>query len=341
MTGDATRRAWPATLVVPIQDIDPIEWNHLISADPTSSAFHTYEWLASLKATYPRWEVAAIVARNARRIEAALPFVRRRISGVVLVESLPFGAYGGVIRADTGFEDGVLIERFLTDSRERFAVVRLVQRQDVPSSVRRGVTTSRSSAVLDISHGYEDTASRYRPNVRKNLKHARGLGLVVQPVTDQSSIETFWNLAAYAYRLHSELPPYQLELYEMILRLLVPARRATFELAYSGGKAVAGSLHLIGAHEMFNWLTPAYRETQDLRANTLLIDNAIRSATALGLQTYNLGASQGSDGLARFKSAWGAQEAEYSVMELMSRPVAVAYRLRALIRTRGRPTGKA
>jgi hypothetical protein len=316
-----------------VEDIDPVEWNVLISADPSSSPFHTREWLMCLSTTYPHWEVGAIICRGRQTIAAAVPFVKRRVSGVVLLESLPFGGSGGLIRSDAAFDGGHLIERFFSDTGAALSMARLVDTSGRPPGRWKDVARSKASTVLDLSLGYDVISARYRANVRKNLRHAHNSEVLIEPVSHQSSIETFRDLARYAYRLHSSALPYGLELYESIARLLVPAGRATFELAYKDGSAVAGSLHLIGAHEMLNWLTPAYRESQALRANTLLIDNAIRLGIAAGLKTYNLGESQGSEGLERFKRAWGGYEREYYVIERMSPPVALASRVRAVLRS--------
>jgi CelD/BcsL family acetyltransferase involved in cellulose biosynthesis len=323
------------TSIKTIDEIDPAQWDDLISADPSSSPFHTREWLACLASAYPHWKVGAIVHSERGKITAALPFVRRRRSGVLLLESLPFGGYGGLIQADPRFDGEDLVAQFLSQAAGPLSVVRLVDGSGRSLDRWKGAVTSRTSTVLDISSGYEVASAQYRANVRKNLKHARDAQLVIEPVESQSSLEAFRKLAIYAYRLHMSTLPYPPALYESIARLLVPVGRATFELAYKDGMAVAGSLHLVGAHEMLNWLTPAYREFQELRANTLLIDHAIRSGVVAGLRRYDLGSSQGSEGLDRFKRAWGGYQREYEAIERASAPAALAGRLMAFVRRRG------
>jgi hypothetical protein len=318
--------------ILPIGEIDRGRWNELLVTDPTSTAFQTSEWLACLQATYPAWEVGAIVARDGEAIVAAIPFVRRRVSGIVLVESMPFGGRGGLIRTDRAFEGTPLVRGFFGLGRAPLSIVRLIGTSGLTEGSPLGRTAIRTAAVVDLSAGYDVIAARYQRNVRKNLRRARDLGVEVRPVGDRASVETFMNLADYAYRLHDQALPYPLALYEAIAQQLVPAGRAIFELAYKDGEAVAGSLHLVGAHELFNWLTPAYRERQDLRANTLLIDAAIRYGIAAGLPTYNLGASQDHEGLERFKSSWGGHDTEYLAIETVSPPVALARRARAVVR---------
>lgn len=322
-----------AVAVLRVSEIDKARWNDLLGADPTSSAFQTREWLACLAATYPAWDVGAIVARDGETIEAAIPFVRRRVSGILLVESMPFGGQGGLLRTDPAFDGTALAERFFGLGRSPLSIVRLIGGSGLAGSSRARRAVTRTTAVVDLSGGYGLTAAGYQRNVRKNLRRARDLGVEVRPVGDRASVETFTTLAAYAYGLHGQDLPYPIELYEAVARELVPSGRATFQLAWRGEEAVAGSLHLVGAHELFNWLTPAYREHQDLRANTLLIDDAIRSGIAMGLPTYNLGASQDHQGLERFKRSWGGHDKEYLAIETVSPLAALAYRVRAVART--------
>jgi hypothetical protein len=294
-----------------LDQLDPDAWASLVRADPTSTPFHAYEWLRCLAATYPAWHVGALVRRRGGALAAALPVVRRRRLGVTVVESLPFGVYGGPV----GAMDREALVGELFASGGPLSLVRLVDPTGrvpaLPGTRRRPA----SAAVIDLSAGYETVARSYARNVKKNLHRARQRAVRVRPVTDETGARTFWDLASYTYRLHGARMPYPVSLYENIVRHIAPAGRALFELAYLDDVAIAGALHLRDDRQMVNWLTPAYRERQDVRANTLLIDSAIRAACDGGIRTYNLGASpEGEAGLVRFKRTWGARDQEYAVL---------------------------
>src|SRR5258707_5330769 len=115
---------------------------------------------------------------------------------------MPFGAKWGLIRGDEMFDGTALARTFFGLGRGPLSIVRLLGTSGPTGRnwVRR--TATRTTAAVDLSAGYDVTASRYQRNVRKNLRRARELGVETRPVRDRASIETFKALAEYAYRLH-------------------------------------------------------------------------------------------------------------------------------------------
>lgn len=301
--------------VVNFASISRDDWVSLYKNSACSNPFLHYDWIKSISVSFPSWKIKVLVSIKNGQIVAICPVVERKILFLRSIELLPFGTYGGVVAKDKGERAEVL--KMLSVSLAKGCFSRSIYTPDplgeVELPIAEGLSELKaSSSIIDLSNGYEEIYSGYKHNVRKNLKKAAASSLEVVRISSREEIKDFFEIASYTYKMHSGRMPYPLHFYESIFDYCVPSGLAEFYIVLKDNKPIAGSVHFYSEKQVMNWLTPAYREYQEYRANTYLIDLVIKDACKRGIQYYNLGGSPlGGGELSRFKESWGAIGIEY------------------------------
>ncbi len=142
------------------------------------------------------------------------------------------------------------------------------------------------------------------------VKKATRLGVQVRPAETISDLRAWYELYLQTMRRLVVLPqPYRI--FELAWQRLQPQGLVQLLLAeqVEAGhrRLLSGFLFLQWKHTMTHLMTGWRREDQALRPNDLLHWQAIHQACAQGLRWYDFGTIDGNQGLAQFKTKWGAE----------------------------------
>lgn len=281
-------------------------WLSLLARAPQASVFHDPGWIALVAGHY-RYPVAAAVVLDARGEAAAglpLALIASRLTGRRLV-ALPFSDACGPLVAP-----GATAGARASLAR---AVAALADDRRAPVEVRGpfaelGTESTRFDRHrVDLRDGLADVERRYSPQVRRNVRKARRLGVEVHRRTDGAALEDFYALHLQTRRRLGV--PTQPKAFILGLAGLLARGSGFVSVACLEGRAVAAAVFL-HAHGTLTYKYGASdRAHQHARPNNLLFADAIAWACAEGLRGLDLGRSdRDQEGLRAFKRSWGAAE---------------------------------
>lgn len=295
-------QAVPERLLV----VNPLEypnWDTLISSHPESSFFHGTAWARVLSATYghsPNY----FCEISDGRLDQLLPVmeVSSAITGRRGV-SLPFSDFCAPLS-----EDGSLFEAAMEYGRERkWRYLECRDRNDYwPSESMASVAFHGHILELECS---EDTLfKRLDSGVRRGIRKAQNEGLRVQFSTSREAVREFFALHCITRRRHG-LPPQPLRFFHNIARYVLAEGHGFVATARLGQKPLAASVFFHSGSEAIYKFGASDYAFQKLRPNNLVMWEAIKRCTAMGLARLHLGrTSLANEGLRQFKRGFGTRE---------------------------------
>jgi hypothetical protein len=184
---------------------------------------------------------------------------------------------------------------------------------------RRGVTTKPSRAhVLDLDGGFTTVwQERFKATTRNQVRKAERMGVVVETDATGRLVPQLHDLLRmsvdrWAARQHEPARLAQAR----FARRDPPAKLQTIaehlggscqvSVAYVEGRPVAAILVLVGRNAHYTRGAMDEEGASHTQANRLLHKVAIEAACQAGCGSYHMGESGESDGLAQFKSRFGA-----------------------------------
>jgi hypothetical protein len=294
---------------VDIQILNPLEdpdWDALLLRSGDQTFFHTAAWAKALNTAY-RFKPLYFAAREDGRLVFLMPMmeVRSPLTGTRGV-SLPFADQcppffrdeavlrAGIQRAldygrthrwkridwrDFGFLDA------LAAPREEFFV--------------HEIDLARTEA--ELSAGLSD-------GNRRNIKKAGREGVDVRIETTWDSLKAFCRLNDITRKRHG-LPPQPFAFFKGVFESIIAPGYGNIATASFHGEIVAASVFFrFGAGALYKYGASDMAH-QNLRANNLVMWEALKWHRQQGFKTLNLGRSEMKNaGLLQFKRTWGAVE---------------------------------
>jgi hypothetical protein len=292
-----------------LQVLDPTgipDWDERLACHPEATVFHSAAWARLLSETYG-YIPYYFTAMGEGRFVALFPFmeIRSWLTGTRGV-SLPFtDECSPILPSDIGYDDAVLrVIGHAGDRGWRSLEIR---------GRCRGMGNLPASAEyvthdLDLSPGEKYLFSRFRPNVRRNIRKAEREGVSVANDPTPDGVREFYRLNCLTRREHG-LPPQPLRFFENMRAHVVEKGYGTLLLARHGGKAVAGAMFLHFAGKAVYKYGASDRRHQELRPNNLVFREGIRELCRKGVKTLSFGRTDlHHEGLRQFKLGWGAVE---------------------------------
>jgi hypothetical protein len=171
-------------------------YDGLIAADSGATFFHRPEWIRLIEASIPGWRFGCLVAQNGGSRPTALPFMRRRVRGAVVLASMPFGTYGSLLgeRSDLHETAGPLFEAFFRLARQpRVVYSEIVDLHAHAETLALPGLASRTldAYVVNLSADAPYTWQRMRPSARNKVRKARRAGVRVRRASDASDFRWF------------------------------------------------------------------------------------------------------------------------------------------------------
>ena len=161
---------------------------------------------------------------------------------------------------------------------------------------------------LDLTKGEKALYSGLRDSTRRNIKKAVAQGVEIRVSNDLGGVQEFYRLNCLTRKLHG-LPSQPSFFFNQIHNRVISADKGFVVLASHGGKNIAGSVFLhFGDKAIFKY-GASDRKYQEMRANNLVMWEAIRWFANKGFNSLCLGRTElENEGLRQFKNGWGTEE---------------------------------
>ena len=282
------------------------QWNDLVLATNSNSFFHSVNWAQVLCASYG-FKPAYFTMFEEGLLLALLPLmeVRSVLTGRRGV-SLSFTDYCEPIfenRENFSFMFDHVLD-YGRNSGWEHVEFRGGQRYlpDAP------VFASYKGHTLALSGNCGDLFARFRDSTRRNIQKAVLAGVEMRICTTLQSVSEFYRLHCMTRKRHG-VPPQPFSFFRNIYKYVISKNFGFVVLASHNGITVAGAVFFhFGTSALYKYgaSDEAY---QHLRANNLVIWEAIQWYCREGYQSFDFGRTEQDDaGLLQFKRGWGGCE---------------------------------
>jgi Acetyltransferase (GNAT) domain len=281
-------------------------WDRCVRQFGETTIFHSAGWSRVLQASYghtPHW----LALMDGDRARALLPLmeVHSLLKGRRGV-AMPFSDEGGIL-STTANDAGPLFGHAVELGRERgwkHLELRapLADRADAPTS------ENYFGHDIDLEVGVERLFEKFESSVRRAIRKAEKSGVTTRVSRTVEAIRAYHDLHCRTRRKHG-VPPQSLRFFENIFEHVIkPGSGFVMEAVHDGQLIAAGVFLHFGQKSLYKF--GASEESRlHLRANDLVMWEAMKTCAALGCRTFSMGRTDPDNaGLRRFKSGFGATE---------------------------------
>jgi len=288
--------------------VDPLEdssWDQWVSSQDGCGIFHTSSWARVLSDSYgyvPRYLFSETDKGSVAvpLMELSSPFSGKR--GV----SLPFSDYCDPV----GDRDSSLhsVMESISEYGNK-AAWRTVELRYRDIFLENAVPSQEFlNHVLELRGGEIDLLSRFRDSTRRNIRKAIKEGVEVRIEDSLESIRKFFRLNCLTRKEHG-LPPQPSSFFENLHRHLLSKGSGFVAIAYHGKSAVSAAVYLHAGRKAFYKYGASDKNHFHLRANNLVMWEAIRWYLKNGYDSLCFGRTEvENEGLNQFKAGWATEE---------------------------------
>jgi hypothetical protein len=163
---------------------------------------------------------------------------------------------------------------------------------------------------LDLTKGEKALYSGRRDSTRRNVRKAEKEKVEVRIEKRGDALGEFCRLNRLTRREHG-LPPQPCHFFEKVHRHIISKESGFIALAYFQGKAIAGNVYFHFGDRAIYKYGASDKAYQHLRANNLVMWEAIRWFADKGFKSLCFGRTEPeNEGLRQFKAGWGAEETQ-------------------------------
>ena len=161
---------------------------------------------------------------------------------------------------------------------------------------------------LDLTRGGEALQAGLRDSTRRNIKKAEREKVEIRVEKTGEAMRAFYRLNCMTRQEHG-LPPQPLNFFQKIYDHVISRGLGFIALASHQGRIIAGSVFFhFGGKGIYKY-GASDRKFQDLRANNLVMWEAVKWFAEKGFKTFCFGRTEmENEGLRQFKNGWGAEE---------------------------------
>lgn len=292
-----------------IKIINPLQfpdWDEQILNFPDYSLFHTSGWIKTISKTY-KYEPQFFVVQNDNSVDAIVPMItiKSLITGKRVV-SLPFSDYcEPLISEGINFQD--LFDKILEFSKIKnlkYIELRGGQKflNDTPPS------TFDYLHKLDLTSGEENIFKKLSSNTKRNIKKAEREDVPVNISSSNEAMNDFYKMNCATRKKHG-LPPQPKKFFENLYQYLIAKGKGFIAVAKHQNKPVASAVYLLTGEKAVYKYGASYMEYQNLRANNIVMWQAIKYCINEGYKEFCFGRTEpDNEGLRKFKLGWGTNE---------------------------------
>ena len=289
-----------------VNPLDEPCWNGWILEHEGATVFHTAEWARVLAECYG-YSGWCGVLKDAGRVVALLPVIEvaSLLTGRRGV-SLPFSDECGALLGE-----GVRLESVVEPMREfgrEHGWDYLELRGGAESIPDAVVSEEFLMHTLALEGEEEGQFRKLKGSHRRNIQKARREGVEIHRLQTREAIDEYYALHCLTRRGQG-VPPQPRRFFHLIHEHVIAPGHGFVLLAQFGGRRVAGGVFFQFGHKAlykFGASDPAF---QHLRANSLLMWEAICQFRRAGMTQFSFGRTAPQHtGLLQFKRGWGAEE---------------------------------
>ena len=289
-----------------INPLNMQNWDELILQQPDYSFFHSSYWSKVLQDTY-NYKPYYFVIEKENKLKAALPvmLVESFITGKRAV-SLPFSDYCKPLISDE------------INFNELFnEVLKLVKSKGLKYLELRGgnkyfpeveASTFDYNHNLDITLSEEILFNNFSSNTKRNIKKAIREGVIVEISNSNSALEEFYNMNCITRKKHG-LPPQPKKFFNNLFKHVLSQNNGFIAIGKYNNVSIAGAVYLHIGYKALYKFGASFMEYQNLRANNLVMWEALKYYSAKGFESFSFGRTEpDNEGLRKFKLGWGTTE---------------------------------
>ena len=292
-----------------VRRVDPLEdphWDEDLASCPGASFFHTTAWARVLKSTYG-FSPAYFTLRESGGLLSILPFLeikswltgRRGVSLPFTDECAPLCPNLDSFRRL--YQEALVFGRVhhwkyleCRGGRSQFG--------DAPASA------SYYGHLLDLRPGAEKVFAGFDSSVQRALRKADRSGLTIEFSRELEAVHEFYRLMRKTRKRHG-VPPQPFPFFAAIHRHILAEKLGWVVLARHEGTPVAAAVYFHFGKTAIYKYGASDKAFQHLRANNLVMGEAIKRHAEEGFETLNFGrTSITNPGLRKFKLSWGTSE---------------------------------
>ncbi|MEN6350242.1 MAG: GNAT family N-acetyltransferase [Syntrophomonas sp.] len=288
--------------------INPVEqenWNNLLLNTAGCSFFHTADWADVLSRSY-NYQPLYFCKTKDDKLDCLLPImeVASPLTGK-RGACLPFTDFCEPLAANQNqFQE--LISWAIELGRKRkwkYLEIRGGEKylaEEKPSQVFWGHE-------LDLSIGQQQLLSGLRASTRRNINKAQNEKVEVQISGTLNALKAFCRLNVLTRREHG-LPPQPYQFFQNLYDRVIAQNKGFLATASVSGQIIAANVYLHFDKEVVYKYGASDRQYQHLRANNLVMWEAIKWSADKGFKQMTFGRTEPEHkGLMQFKAGWGAK----------------------------------
>jgi CelD/BcsL family acetyltransferase involved in cellulose biosynthesis len=304
-----------------ISILNPIEhpdWDELLLTADRATFFHTTAWARVLSESYGYKPLYFATIDNGK-LAGLIPVmeIESFLTGKRGV-SLPFTDICHPI-ADTDDIFQALMERLTQHGKS--AGWKYIEIKGGSAFLGKAAAPCAEyvTHLLDLGTDENALQKTFRDSTRRNIRKAYREGLAVTFQHTAEAMAAFYELHCRTRRRHG-LPPQPWRFFEKVYAHVVAAGKGVVLLAAHAGKTVAGAVYFFYRDRALFKFGASDRAFQHLRANNLVMWEAIQWFVRNGFRSLHFGRSETeNEGLLQFKRGWGAQESRVAYYRLSLR----------------------
>lgn len=292
-----------------VQSVNPLEiadWDARLGRFPAANFFHSAAWARVLHDTY-RYQPAYFVTGKENDFEALLPVMevsswvtgRRGVSLPFTDECEPLGT------------DSTAFRHLFAHAQAHGLSHRwkyLECRGGLTWLDNTSASTSFHNHHLELMADDSKLFRKFDSSVRRAVRKAEQSNLTVEFSQSLESMRTFHGLLCLTRQRHG-VPPQPFPFFANIQRHVLALNKGWVVLARYGGVPVAGAVFFHFGSKAIYKFGASNEAYQHLRANNLVMWQAIRHYALAGFVNFDFGrTSFNNEGLRHFKLSWGTKE---------------------------------
>jgi len=289
--------------------LDPAEassWDASLAHCPGATFFHTIAWARVLKSAYG-YKPAYFATFSGSELRSLLPLmeVSSWLTGRRGV-ALPFSDESPPLVPDVqSFRD---LHQAAQAHGERRGWKYLEFRGGRPLCGDVLASESFFGHRLDLAGGESALFGRFESSTRRAIRKGEQSNLQIEFSRDQESVRAFHRLLCITRRRHG-LPPQPYHFFACIQRHVLAQNHGWVALARLNGVPIAGAVYFHFGRTVIYKYGASDGKYQHLRANNLVMWEAIKRYAASGYTTLDFGRTAfDNEGLRKFKLSWGTIE---------------------------------
>jgi hypothetical protein len=303
---ESIRKNPETTVVEMINPLEDPDWDRKVGAFADATIFHSAKWARVLHESYG-YTPCFLATREAGSFGSVLPLmdVTSSLTGRRGV-SVPFSDFCDPL-CSPGHDAGPLVETAIRHAGEK-------SWQHVEFRTDAGIPQSAPATVRYLTHELELTKgenalwSGLESAARRAIRKARDSGVMVSIGQDEAAMREFFRLHCLTRKRHG-VPPQPYAFFSNVRRHLVDQGNATVMLASHRGRTIAAMVFMHFGRRVIYKFGASDVAFQHLRANNLLMWEAIRRYASEGMHELHMGRNETNNpGLRRYKLAWGSSE---------------------------------